>query len=148
MMRGPIERFAYRHERLFLSTFLLTCIAVAAWACWEAYKTGERELRITLLAAWSGGVAFAIVQQVVLWRRGRLIVRDVAQREANREQNRSLARLLVAPAIGLSLIAGIVLGDAKAVVLALFGSLMLGYAPVLLWIAFVLRPDQEPRAPG
>jgi hypothetical protein len=76
-------------------------------------------------------------------RAGRLIVRDPTTRLTLRQRNQALASRWAGWIAAVAIIAVLFLPQVTAAAMALFGGLLLGYAPVVLWIAWVIRPDQH-----
>jgi hypothetical protein len=136
-------RWVPRNERLLLTSFFAVTITACALFSWEGFREGDESLRVGIIGAAAVGLVGTAVHQLVLWRRGELIVHDPEVRERNRERNQRVGIPLGSALGGLLLAVGFVLGDAKALLFALGGSVLLGYAPVLLWIAFVIRPDEQ-----
>jgi hypothetical protein len=132
-----------RNERLWLTVFFAAVITVSALVSRQAFRDGDHSLRVAILVAAAVGLIGAVAHQVVLWRRGELIVRDREQRERNRERNLRVGRPLGWAIAGAVLIAGVYFGDVKALFLALVGAMLLGYTPVLLWVAFVVLPGEQ-----
>ncbi len=131
-----------RNERLYLTVFFTVFLALAGLFAWEGYRDGDETQRTAIVVVAAVGLAGTVIHQLVLWRRGTLILRDPEQRERNRERiDRGPMQLGWALGVAAVLAAGYFGG--KGAIFALFGSLLLGYTPVLLWIAWVVRPDKH-----
>jgi uncharacterized protein (DUF2062 family) len=76
-------------------------------------------------------------------RKGRLILRRPEDRERQRATNEASMRwtpLLLGVIIGATVVGG----AAQPIAFSALGGVLTAIAPVMLWIAFVLRPDQRP----
>jgi hypothetical protein len=146
-----MARFARKHERAFLTVVLTAVVAVAAAVAVAAWRDGDAAVRWAVAAAWLVPLLAVAGAQVRLYRRDRLILRAPGERSANRvavlaARDATLAgrpppvHLLT---LALSLALGIAVGEPQAVVMSAFGGAVLGFAPVMLYIAFVVRPDQQ-----
>jgi hypothetical protein len=112
----------------------LAAAAVEAAADGHALEVG---------AAWLAAFAATAVAMLVRHRSGRLILRRAKDRErqgATNRAGRSLIPIIVTAVIALNVIGG----PARDVFVAAMGGIFTAVGPVLLWIAFVLRPDQRP----
>jgi hypothetical protein len=138
-----VGRFVLRHERFFLTTFLVAGIAVCAIASWMAFRDGDTAQRVGMVVAAAVGLAGTAVHQFVLWRRGEFIVLDPEQRERNRERNTRTGIPVAYALVGAFLIAAVVLEDLRVLILPLLGGATLGITPGLLWVAWVVRPDEQ-----
>lgn len=139
---------AQRHQRAFLTGFLVVCIGVAAASTAEAWSGGSNRLRAALVAAWLVGITCAVAHQLLRRRRGRLIVRDPQDRAEARERALAQRNLWLWPVVGGAAAAAAAGGHVVTVLGALFGGLLLGYAPLLLYVALVLRPGATNRSSG
>ena len=92
-------------------------------------------------------MSFTAVVQLVRWRQGRLMILDPEQRELQRAANLQQRSRWMWPAVGVALGLGALGGNFLAVIMAAFASLILGYTPLLLYIVFIIRPDEQ-RLPG
>ena len=146
-LQSRLDRWARGHERLALVGFLCFILGVAVWNNAEAWRDGDQRLRIALAATWILGVSFTAVVQLVRWRQGRLMILDPEQRELQRAANLQQRSRWMWPAVGVALGLGALGGNFLAVIMAAFASLILGYTPLLLYIVFIIRPDEQ-RLPG
>jgi hypothetical protein len=137
------ERWVRRHERQYLTAFFTVFLTLAALFAFEGYRDGDETQRAAIVVATALGLAGTLIHQLVLWRRGRLILRDPEERRLNRKRiDRGPTRLGSVLATAALLTAGYFGG--RGGVFALLGSVLLGYTPVMLWIAWVVRPDRTP----
>jgi hypothetical protein len=138
-----MTRWARDHERLFISLFMAVVIAAAVGAGVDAWGDADGETRLAIVLAWAIPFAGLALYELLLWRRGRLLVTDPEERAIARERNARQARIWIWPAVGLAVVLGVLGGQPQAIVLGMFGGAILAMAPVLLYVAFVLRPDQR-----
>jgi hypothetical protein len=135
-----IQRWASKHERAFLTLFVtFVLIGLAAAAVEAASDDHAPEVG----AGWLAAFAVTAVAMLLRHRSGRLILRRAKDRErqgATNRAGRSLIPIFVAVVITLNAI-GV---PARDVIVAAMGGIFTAVGPVLLWIAFVLRPDQRP----
>jgi hypothetical protein len=141
-----MRQLARGHERVFVATFLGVVIVVCAVIDGSSWPNAGPAARIAVVALWVlCGSAVAGWQWRVA-RRGQLTLRDPAAREANARRIarwQGSARWAFPAMVVIVLVLGILTHQAKALVAAAIGGTTLGFAPVLLWIAFRLRPDQH-----
>jgi hypothetical protein len=123
-------------------------VLFAAFAVGVALSGGT-VTRVAAGIAVVAGLFIAALIQWRLWRQGRLILRDPEDRRMNARKI-SRSRSKVAPtAAGVGLVSVAMLTAhgrlhlVGVVAAELLCGLVLGYAPVLLWIAFRLRPDER-----
>jgi hypothetical protein len=138
-----IQPWARAHERAFLTLVMAVFLAVVAVNNAQAWRDGDQRLRIVLAVTWALGLLFAAGFQLVRWRQGRLIIRDPEERERVRAANAERSGRYTWPIVGVAIGLAALGGDVVAVLLAAFGSLIVGFGPLVLYIAFVVRPDQD-----
>ena len=126
-----------------MPSFLLFVITVCALVSWDSYRESEATVRAGIIIAAGVGLFATVVHQLVLWRRGDLILLDRERRERNRRRVQEVGVPLGYAAGGVLVAVAYLLGDAKGVLLAFIGGVIAGYTPLLLWIAFVIRPDRQ-----
>ncbi len=143
-MQERLNRFAQEHERLVITAVVPALLAGTVLVSLDAAREDESS-RGALVILWVVATAAGILHQLYLWTEGRLIVRDPDERERLRRKNESRIPLYIAIGVAVSLIGGAgVLGvPVRAIVAATSGGLILAYTPVLLWIAWVIRPGQR-----
>ena len=135
-----MARWARDHERAFLSLFLGGGLIVLAFATIDHARDGNARL---IIGTFAGTLAVAVVALWLRHRQGKLILRKAADRERQAETNqRSLAWTPLI--VGIVVAVGAAGGDLEGVFVAFILGLWLPGAPLLLWIAFKLRPDQHP----
>jgi hypothetical protein len=144
-MQEALNRWARRHERVFLTAFLGVCLPVLALIVLAGFRDGGDAVRVAIVAVGAAGLLGSVAHQVVLWRRGDLILRDKKARERNRTRIEKVGKPLGYALGGAAVAAGAVLGEVETILATLFGSVMLGYTPVLMWIAHVYLPAEKRR---
>jgi hypothetical protein len=132
------ERWAHAHERAFLTTFITLCLLALGAAAVEAALAGHA---VEVIIAWAGAFILTATAMLIRHRSGRLILRraDDRRRQAAINQASRHATPLILGTVVL-LIALVGLG--RHVLVAALGGAFTALGPVLLWIAFVDRPDQ------
>ncbi len=135
-----MERWAREHERGFLSLLLGVTLLVVGFVVFERARDGDAAL---IAGAFGVTLLLTLVAMAIRHRQGKLILRRAADRERQAETNRrSLAWTpLILVAVAAVGAAG---GDLQGVFLAVLLGVWVPGAPLLLWIAFKLRPDQHP----
>jgi uncharacterized membrane protein YfcA len=135
-----IQRWAQRHERAFLTVFVTLVLTVLAGAAIGAAADGYA---LEAGAAWLVGFLVTAVAMLLRHRSGRLILRRARDRERQRAANQA-GRSLTPAILGAVMALAVVRGLARHVAFAVIGGIFTAIGPVLLWIAFVLRPDERP----
>jgi hypothetical protein len=134
------ERWAREHERAFLTTFFaLVLLALGFFAVRAALDGHATEV----VVAWAATFAAVSAWMLVRHRSGRLILRRVEDRRRQAEIN-AASRRLAPLLLGVPLVILGLFGLDRHVVYAVLGGAFTAIAPVMLWIAFVLRPDEHP----
>jgi hypothetical protein len=134
------DRWVQRHERLFLTLFLGVVVAVLTVMTVSAAGDGHA---LALAGAWIAGFGIAALLMYHRHRSGRLILRRAEDREVQREKNR--ASVPIGWALAGALVVVTAVGGLTAdLAVAVVAGVLTAFAPVVLWIAYVLRPDQRP----
>jgi hypothetical protein len=133
------ERWAQAHERAFLTAFITLCLLALGAAAVEAALAGHA---VEVIIAWAGTFAVTATAMLITHRSGRLILRraDDRRRQAAINQASRRATPLI---LGMTVLLVALVGLDRHVVFAALGGALTAFGPVLLWIAFVLRPDQH-----
>jgi len=133
------QHWAQGHERLFLTLFLGAVVTTLTVMVISAAARGHA---VAITGAWLAGFGLTALEMYRRHRAGRLILRRAEDRE--RQQQKSLASVPVgwalAGAFAVLLVVGGLVADLAAAVLA--GTLT-AIAPVLLRVAYALRPDEH-----
>lgn len=119
-------------DRASLAVFALIPLGLAAWTltALDGVSPGARR---AILAAWAASFLAGAAYQAVLWRQGRLVLRERAAQREERRRSRAAAAGVVPVGIGLGVWAG-----ATGGVLALsgaLGGLLLSMVPLLAYLA-------------
>ena len=136
-----------RDERVFLS--LVFVIGVAALAFFSFDEVGDvpaaerTAARNAVVVSWVLAAAVGILYQLWLWVNGRLILRDPRDRAENHGRITRALPVTTAVMIAVALAVGALTGPVKGVLFGMFGGFILSITPVMLYIAFRLRPDQR-----
>ena len=130
-----------------MSAFFLAWVAVAVVASLDSIDAVDGSDRTAatraVVAAWVAGVLFAVGLNALEWRAGRLLLTDPADRAANRGRIDRSRALWSLPVLAAAMALAAVSPTAVGVIAGLLGGFVLGLAPLLLWIAFALRPDEH-----
>jgi hypothetical protein len=138
-----MHRWVRTHERLFFSLFLPFIVLGAAGASLDGWLDAGRDARLTIALAWLVPLVSLGVYQLVLWRRGRLIITDPDERVIARERNARIAKVWMWPAMGLAAGLSGIGGAAHAVISGVLGGVMLAFTPLVLYIVFVIHADEH-----
>lgn len=132
-------------ERVFLPAFLLVLvIGLAVIAYVDAPDAPDAHARLAAGITWLVAAGIGTGQQLVLARKGRLILRRAVDRDRARVTNRRWATTWAWALIGIAVaLTAVLTGSAKSVLAAAFGGYLAAIAPVMLYIAFVVRPDEH-----
>ena len=137
----------WRSERLLLSLFLGSLVAGMALLSLDAIQSVEPRhrptARVAVGAAWALSALGGLAVQLVHRRRGTLILRDPRERAANRSRIRKSLPGWLAVGVGGALSLGAFGHTVKGVVFGLLGGFTLSFLPLLLWIAWMLRPEDR-----
>ena len=129
-------------ERVLLPLILLVLALGLVYIAYD--EAGDGRTRLIAGIVFAISAAAATLQQVASARAGTLIVRRAAEREARQAANRRAAPFWVIGAVAVTAIAGgLVADNVKAVVTAGLAGYIWAITPVLLYIAFVIRPDEH-----
>lgn len=134
------ERLAQDHERAFLSVFFASVLVGLVAFAVEASGRGNGA---EVLAAWGVGAAVTALLMAARHRTGQLILRKASGRKRQAEVNEASRRSTPFAVAGFAVVA-LIGGVARDIAFAALGGVLTMLAPVLLWIAFVLRPDERP----
>jgi Na+/H+ antiporter NhaC len=133
------ERWASEHERAFLTSFFTLVLLATGFVAVRAALDGHAT---EVIVAWAGAFAATAAAMLIRHRSARLILRRPEDRRRQAEINEASMRvaplLLLVPLVILAL-----LGFGRHVFFAMIGGAFTAIAPVMLWIAFVLRPDED-----
>lgn len=132
-----------RAEGLLVVLLVVAYTASLAWFSVDevqALPLADRsQATIFALSAWGLSLAAGLVLLAVHHRRGTLILRDPAEREANRRRiQQGNPRAMVVPMACAAVALGAFSPSVKLVVFGLFGGLGLVFAPHFLWIAITV----------
>lgn len=126
--------------RLSVCAFVLGVVAIIAVTSVGAIRDAPADERTAAAlfagSAWLVSFAVGVALNLVHARRGTLILRDPAAREANRQRIRAMnPKALIVPAVAVSIGIGYLSPNAEAVYGGLLGGFLLALAPVVVWIA-------------
>lgn len=122
--------------------FFAFCLVGMGAAAADAFSRGHGT---RVAVAWIAGIAVVSVVMAVRHAPGRLILRRADDREEQRLKNES-SRSWSWPIVCLVVVVAAAGGAARDVAFGALGGALTAMAPVLLWVAFVLRPDEHPGA--
>lgn len=137
-------------SRLLVSLFVLGVVAFLAVASVADIRDVPSEDRTSAAlfggAAWLISFAAGAALTFLHARRGTLILRERAAREANRQRIRAMnPTKLIVPGTATALTIGYLSPSAELVWFGLLGGCLLAFTPVILWVA-VTNPGYDTQA--